>query len=240
MSERGRRNRSRGRFQGQERGNTSEPTITTTSSKESTPALGLSDHTYDVGDPANAGKYITNTRFMMTYIRKTYNHGARIAQSLEERRLIQEPLPEMQQSISKDQDVLDRENEQYRELNRIEFKAYVEDKRAYKKQLERVYGLLLSQCSQTLQHKIETSSEFATKITDDPVALLGLIERLSVSAASTRHPYDLVVDSWINLVKTKQQEEETVLEYTHKFMPAKEMCEALEGGPCFGTSSSGL
>jgi hypothetical protein len=71
-----------------------------------------------------------------------------------------------------------------------------------KLQKNKVYGLMFSQCSQTLQHKIETSADFGTKIKNDPNALKRIIERYSVSVVSTRHPYDLVVDSWINLVQT--------------------------------------
>jgi hypothetical protein len=58
-----------------------------------------------------------------------------------------------------------------------------------------------------------------------------IIERYRVSVVSTRHPYDLVVDSWINLVQTKQRDDETVLEYTQRFSSASDMYIALAGGP---------
>jgi hypothetical protein len=45
----------------------------------------------------------------------------------------------------------------------------------------------------------------------------------SVPVVSTRYPYDLVVDSWISLVQTKQRDDETVLEYTKQFLSANDM-----------------
>jgi hypothetical protein len=102
MSGRGRRNRGRGRSHGRGRGNKSDLSITKQQSKGAAPLLGLSDHVYDVGDPTNAGNFVKISKFLMTYIAKTYDHGARIAQSSEERRIVDEPLPQHQQSTSTD------------------------------------------------------------------------------------------------------------------------------------------
>jgi hypothetical protein len=46
------------------------------------PCLASVTNVYDVGDPTNAGNFVKIPRFLMTYTRKTYDHGARIAQSL--------------------------------------------------------------------------------------------------------------------------------------------------------------
>jgi hypothetical protein len=90
MSGRGRRNRGRGRSQGRGRGNKSDLPTTKQQSKDAAPMLGLSDHVFDVGDPTNAGNFVKISTFLMTYIRKTYDHGTRIAQSLEERKIVDE------------------------------------------------------------------------------------------------------------------------------------------------------
>jgi hypothetical protein len=133
--------------------------------------LGLSDHVYDVGDPTNAGNFVKISRNLMTYIRKTYDHGARIAQLLEERRIVDKPLPKHQQSTTTDKQVAERENEQYKEINRLKLKAYVDADTQFKLQMNKDYGLMFSQFSQTLQHKIETSADFGTKMTNDPIAV---------------------------------------------------------------------
>jgi hypothetical protein len=112
-----------GRSHGRGRGNKSDLGNTKQHCKVAAPVLGLSDHVYDVGDPTNAGNFVKISRFLMTYIRKTYDHGARIAQSLEERRIVGEPLPQHQQSTSTDKQVAERENEQSKEINRLKLKA---------------------------------------------------------------------------------------------------------------------
>jgi hypothetical protein len=66
---------------------------------------------------------------------------------------------------------------------------------------------------------------------NDPIALLRIIERYSVSVVSTLQPYDLVVDSWSNLVQTKQRDDKTVLEYTQRFLSANDTHIALAGEP---------
>jgi hypothetical protein len=150
---------------------------------------------------------------------------------LEERRIVDDPLPQHLQSTSTEKQVAERENEQYKEINRLKLKAYVDADTQFKLQMNKVCGLMFSQCSQTLQHKIETSADFGTKIKNDPIALMRIIERYSVSVVSTRHPYDLGVDSWINLVQTKQRDDETILEYMQRFLSANDMYIALAGGP---------
>jgi hypothetical protein len=143
MSGSGRRNRGRGRSHGRGRKNKSDLSITKQQSKGAAPLLGLGDHVYDVGDPTNAGNFVKISRFLMTYIGKTYDHGARIAQSLEEKRIVDELLPQHQQSTSTDKQVAERENEQYKEINCLKLKAYVDADTQSKLQMNKVYGLCM-------------------------------------------------------------------------------------------------
>jgi hypothetical protein len=69
----------------------------------------------------------------------------------------------------------------------------VEDNRAFKLEIDKIYGIIFAHYTHKLPHKIVTSSDFVTKIKNYPIALVGLIQRSSVSAVSTRHPCDLGV-----------------------------------------------
>jgi hypothetical protein len=75
-----------------------------------------------------------------------------------------QPFPQWQQSTSTDKQVAESENEQYKGINRPKLKAYVDADTQFKLQMNKVYDLVLSQCFQSLQHKIETSTAFRTKI----------------------------------------------------------------------------
>jgi hypothetical protein len=224
MSGRGKRNRGRGRFSGRSRGMDS---FATRSIKET--ASSLEDHVYQVGQAADAGDYNKITEFIMTHIRKTFVHGARVATSLERRQVVQAQVPRLKRSQSTDAAIESLENDEFKIQYDQQLKMYYNDEAKFKLQMEKAYGLLLSQCSLNLQHKIKTMA-FEGKLKENPIELLAAIGRHSVNAVPSRNPYDVVVDSWINLVKTRQRNNETVLDYTQRFLSAKDMYEALAGG----------
>jgi hypothetical protein len=198
-----------------------------TSNRESTPSL--QDNVYQVGKASDAGDYIKITQFLMTHIRKTYTFGSRIANSLERRSIIHEEMPRLQVSPSKDAAVASIENREFELQYKLKMGLYFDNQAKFKQQMEKVYGFLFSQCSVTLQDHIKTMEEFELKIKENPIELLGAIERHAVNAVSTRNPYDVVVDGLTTLVQTRQRANETVYDYTQRFISAKNMYETLSG-----------
>jgi hypothetical protein len=63
------------------------------------------------------------------------------------------------------------------------------------------------------------------------VELWGEIERHAVHAASTSNLYDVVVHGLVTLVQTRQRVNETVFDYTQRFISAKNMYETLSRSP---------
>jgi hypothetical protein len=156
MRSRGRRNRGRGH----------------NADNKDTPRLGLQDYVYDVGETSNPREFEKVTDYLMTYIRKTFTHGARCARSLEDRQVVSDPMPRLQKSTSTDVDIANHENEEFKTLHSSVMKLYVDEQVKFKHQMDKMYGLLPSQCSDQLQHKIKTTKDFDTRIKNDPIELL--------------------------------------------------------------------
>jgi hypothetical protein len=229
MSGRGGRNRARGRFPGRGRGNKA----TNTNTRNNDHSNSLQDHTYQVGKASNVGDYVKTTEFLLNHIQKTFSCGERIVTSLEQRKIVNEPRPRLVKSTSKDAAVEDLENEEFKLEYKLLLAMYHDDEKKFKEQMGKTYGLIFSQCSPTLQRKIKTMADFLPKVKNNPIELLTAIERFSIYAVSSRNPYVVVMESWINLLQTKQRDDENVMEYTQRFVSAKDMYETLAGGPQF-------
>ena len=63
------------------------------------PKTRLEDHIYHVGSAQQASDYVTNTNFIVNYIKKTYDMGGDIGQALEklEHQIIEAPVIDAEQ-----------------------------------------------------------------------------------------------------------------------------------------------
>jgi hypothetical protein len=101
-----------------------------TSNRESTPSL--QDNVHQVGR-VSSGEGISRrlcvkiTQFLLTHIRKTYTFGSRIANSLERRSIIDEQMPRLQVSQSKDAAVASLENREFELQYKLTMGVYFDD-----------------------------------------------------------------------------------------------------------------
>jgi hypothetical protein len=73
-------------------------------------------------------------------------------------------MPKLQKSTFTEADVAAHENEEFKTLHNTTVKLYVDEQIKFKHQMDKIYGLLFSQCSDTLQHKIKTTKDFESRI----------------------------------------------------------------------------
>ena len=130
--------------------------------KTNKPWKEINDHQFYIGTNKQALEYETAAEFIINYIKRTFDRGNNIAETL--RTLtIQEtkdwmPIQKMSNAI--DQAIATRENKQYE----LEYNAMLDkaikwvDK--YNQNLIKAYALLWEKCSHAMQNKIAGRRDF--------------------------------------------------------------------------------
>ena len=96
--------------------------------------------------------------------------------------------------------------------------------------LEKAYAFLFGQCTTGLQHRIEAKAEYKAKIKGDLIRLLEVIKENSLSFDDKKKPYIVIIDAIMNLMTTRQKDDEELTEYTKHFKVARELCREKYGG----------
>ena len=82
-----------------------------------------------------------------------------------------------------------------------------------------------------MKNKIESRSEFKTNIKQNPFKLLKVIKEHSMNYHENKYNMLVIFNAQMNLFTTKQREGESLQDYTKRFQIAREVFEALNGGP---------
>ena len=96
--------------------------------------------------------------------------------------------------------------------------------------LGKAYAFLFGQCTTGLQHRIEAKAEYKAKIKGDLIRLLEVIKENSLSFDDKKKPYIVIIDAIVNLMTTRQRDDEELTEYTKHFKVARELCREKYGG----------
>jgi hypothetical protein len=139
--------------------------------------------------------------------------------------------PVLRESTDSDASVKKRENKQFEMLYEAEITAFVTRKNTYLSNLGNAYAFLFGQCNKAMQNKLQARKDFEIKIKNNPIELLKAIEEHSISYQEKKYEMGIVADAIKNLVNLKQQEDETLIDYTGRFKSAKDILIAQIGGP---------
>ena len=193
----------------------------------------LSDYIYMIGSSKAASDYSVITDYLINHIRKTFTNGEDIVRALEERAeidLMQE-MPQLIQSASDNPAVIAQEEKQYAVLYQAEISDFVKRKSTYKANRSNAYGLLVAQCSKALVQKLETRTDWATSIKNNPINLLNAIEEHSLTYKENKYEASIVIDSLESFIKTKQRDDEDLVDFTRRFKSARDVMESHMGSP---------
>ena len=94
----------------------------------------------------------------------------------------------------------------------------------YHMNLGKAYAFLFGQCTTGLQHRIEAKAEYESKIKGDPIKLLETIKENSLSFGDKKKVDIVILDAIINLMTTRQRDDEELTEYTKCFKAARDLC----------------
>jgi hypothetical protein len=123
------------------------------------------------------------------------------------------------------------------EIWKLDVKDHRDKLRRRKGLNERVFGLVLGQCSRTVRDRIEAAAGWANiNQSSDPMGLLALIRQSLFTGSTTRKGVHALIDAETALYKFKQSDRMTNSEYLEKVKGLVEVYEHFGGEP--GVSAS--
>ena len=143
----------------------------------------INNQIFQIGTNKQASEYETTAEFVINYIKRTFEHGNDIAETLQtlKNQNTESWMPSLKMSVAIDQTIQSRENKQYD----LEYKARLEQamKRIdqYNQNLHKAYAFLWEKCSRAMQNKIADCKEYDTEIYNKPIKLLIAIKQHSLN-----------------------------------------------------------
>ena len=96
--------------------------------------------------------------------------------------------------------------------------------------LGKAYTFLFGQCTTGLQNRIEAKAKYEAKIKGDPIRLVEVIKENSLSFDDKKKADIVIIDTMMNLIPTRQRDDEELTEYTKCFKVAKDLWKEKYGG----------
>ena len=87
----------------------------------------------------------------------------------------------------------------------------------------RAYALIFEHCNKAMQSRIEEYVDFETKIRDNPRLLLEEIKKKMYDPARAKYEYATLTESLRRILETKQEDEESCVEYTKRYKQARDI-----------------
>ena len=175
---------------------------------------GINDYQFYIGTNKQASEYETASKFVINYIKRTFDRGNDIAETLRTLN-IQETekwMPELKISTSTKETIKTRENRQYK----LEYKAKLDKaiKRVdkYQQNLYKAYAFLWEKCSRVMQNKIVGRKDFNRNIYNDPIKLLKAIKEQSLNFQESQYEMSIITEAIKNFFNTKQKDNESLQE----------------------------
>ena len=209
---------------------------TTTKSSTSKPIeqKSLNNYKYAIRTTKQAGNYNKITTYLILHIRKTYEHGSDITDTIENQepfnfdpavpRLKISSTVETENTSPQEKLEIKCKNNQYKIEYEAELQLPLKQKSHYCTNLGKAYAFLFRQCTTGLQHRIEAKAEYKSKIKGDPIKLLEMIKENSLSFDDKNKANIVIINAIMNLMTTRQRDNEDLTEYTKCFKAARDLC----------------
>ena len=87
----------------------------------------------------------------------------------------------------------------------------------------KTYALIFGYYNKTMQNRIEESKDFESIIREDPLELLKEIKKKMYDPARTKYEYVTLTESFSRILNTKQEDNESLVDYTKRFKQARDI-----------------
>ena len=180
----------------------------------------------------NNASYATVKETIVQYVQKNYKGGHDIAKSLKDLKVIDLQSEEPTRTMSTETDAAAKASEQngfdikYQE----ELRMYLDRKKTLNEGLNKAYALIFTNyCTRPMQARIEEHPDFASKIDDNPIALLEAIKTLMHAPVRAQYPLVAMTDALAGLLNIRQKEDEPLLEYVKRFKQQRDIVKSQLG-----------
>lgn len=231
MSGRGRRNNGRGGGRSGRWKNTTRKKSKDGGNKPAaTVRSKLSDYIFTIGSSKAASDFPVILQYLINHLRITLTRGEDVATALEDRMEFDfsKNRPKLDTSNETDPDKKAHEEKELQSIFNAEISDFVKRKAQYKANLSNAYGIIYAQCSKALQQKLQERTDWAV-IKTDPIKLIEAIEEHSIVYRENKYDAAIVIDSFRSLFRTRQKEDEDLVDYTRRFKSAKDVLESFYG-----------
>ena len=123
-----------------------------------------------------------------------------------------------------------RKASQYKITYEAELKLHLKQRSHYHMNLGKAYAFLFGQCRTGLQHRIKAKAESKSKIKGNPINLLEMIKENSSSFDEKKKADIVIIDAIMNLMTTRQRDNEDLTKYTKHFKVVRDLCKEKYGG----------
>ncbi len=119
------------------------------------------------------------------------------------------------------------------EYDMIEYKEVFRERREQKSILQdnehKSYSLIMTMCTSTMQHRIESDSDFDSNIKDNPYSLLKAIKKKMFDPAKSKYSFAVFTKQLERLLAIRQEDGESLTEYVKRFKQHRDNMKELIG-----------
>lgn len=192
----------------------------------------VGDYLYYLGSAKQASDYDNTTRYLINHIQKTFTYGIDIGKALEELKPceLSQYEPTITSSTAKDEATRTLENRRLELKYTADYDLFIRRVEAYESNFAKAYAFIWGQCTKAMQNKIENRNDFLT-IKNNPIALLKAIKEHALNYEGHRYEMSIICNALRTMVNLKQQEGESLHDYTQRFMTSLDVLVSHIGGP---------
>ena len=116
-------------------------------------------------------------------------------------------------------------------LFKAELDEYMKRRRIYSNNKIKAYTFIRDRCAKAMQAKIQSRSDFESKVYGDPLKLLDAIREHAMNFQETRYEMSIILDAFHALFNAKQAEGESLTKYVQKLKAEKDIIVSHFGAP---------
>jgi hypothetical protein len=193
----------------------------------------VSDYMYFLGSACQAAEYESTTEFLINHIKQTFEFGNDVGTALDRLEAFntEEYKPKLTVSTNEDERVRISGDRQFEIEFKAKFDAYMKREQALETNVTKAYAFLWSQCSKSMQNKIEGRSDFfLSEIEGDPIKLMKAVKQHSLHDQDRKYDMAIIYDALRTMLNLRQRENESLQEYTKRFKTSQEVMKSHLGG----------
>ena len=191
----------------------------------------LKGKVYFIGSAKQTDNYNNTTEAILEYFLREYTHGLDVVESLEK---LQEK--DLTNEVPVEATPPDGASEELKAalkaVHHEEMKQFVQRKQKLSTNLVKAYGIILGQCTKGLKAKLETRKDWNAgndKIRFNAINLLKAIKEITHNFQDNKYPIESIYFSIRNVFTMKQEDNETLTEFTKRFNNAMDIMETQHG-----------